>query len=47
MIFFLSLLEITVKAIAKVTVTALMKYVVSRIKERTAPIDGRDDSDAA
>jgi len=44
--FILSLLEVIAKAIVKVLITTLTKHVVSRIKERTAPIDSRDGSDA-
>jgi hypothetical protein len=45
MVFILSLVEIIVKAVAKVIFTALAKVAVSWIKERTAPISSRDDSD--
>jgi hypothetical protein len=37
---FLSFIEIA----AKVIFTALVKLIVSRIKERIAPIESRDDS---
>jgi len=40
-----SLLTIIAKTIVKETVTALVKYVVSRQKEKIAPINGRDDGD--
>jgi hypothetical protein len=40
----LSLLAAAVKATVKVVVTSVVKYAISRIKERTAPISGRDGS---
>jgi len=43
--FTLSLCVTVAKAIVKVFATAFTKYVMSRIKERTAPISGRDGSD--
>jgi len=43
--FILSLMEITAKVVFKVTFTTLVKDIVSRIKERTAPIRSRDGSD--
>ena len=42
--FVLSLIEIAAKVIFKISFTTLVKHVVSRIKERTAPIDIRDGS---
>jgi len=42
--FILSLMEIAAKVVFKVTFTTLVKDIVSRIKERTAPMNGRDDS---
>ena len=44
--YLLSLLSDVIKIIVKVTVKALAKYVVSRKKERTAPIGSRDGSDS-
>jgi len=43
--FALSLFETAAKAIVKVFITAIAKYVVYRRKGRTAPIDSRDGSD--
>jgi hypothetical protein len=45
--FTLSFLEIVIKVIVKVMVTALTKHLISRIKERTAPIGRRDGSDSS
>jgi len=44
--FALSLFAVTIKAIVNVIVAALTKHVISRVKERTAPISSRDGSDA-
>ena len=41
----LSLIAVMLKAIVKVIATTLTKHVVSRIKDRTAPISSRDGSD--
>ena len=41
----LSFIEIAAKVIFKVAFKTLAEYVVSRIKERTAPITSRDGSD--
>ena len=42
--FALSLIGVAVTAIVKTVVTVLIKHVLSRFKERTAPINGRDGS---
>ena len=41
---FFSLVLIAAKVVFKETFTALVKFTMSRIKERIAPICSRDDS---